>query len=268
MNALRERLWTILEPATEGDTLSKWCDVFLITLILTNVFAAVIETVEWIANRWGWALSLFEHFSVSIFAVEYLLRLWSCRANPQYDSLIWGRVRFAMTPLALIDLLAILPAFLPASHIDLRMLRLLRMFRLLRSIKLARYTAAVDIFVAVFREKKEEIVVAFCVMFLLVLFSAAIVYYVENPAQPDKFPDIRTAMWWAVITLATVGYGDVYPVTGPGKFVTGIVALLGIGMFALPAGILGAGFTEEIQRRRRKKTPSRCPHCGQALIDF
>ncbi len=264
MSRLLIRIWESLEPSQARSLVGKVFQTVLIVLILANGVAAVVGTVQYVAQRWEWELYLFECVSVALFTVEYLARVWACTADPRYASPLWGRVRFVFTPLALVDLAAILPFYLTALTADLRMLRLLRLFRLFRTAKLARYTTAVDTFVAVFREKKEEMGLAFTVMLFLILFAASAIYFAEHQVQPDKFPDIPSAMWWAIVTLTTVGYGDVYPVTAAGKSVAAVVAVLGIAMFALPAGILGAGFTEEVQRRRRAQ-PRRCPHCGHVL---
>jgi voltage-gated potassium channel len=164
--------------------------------------------------------------------------------------------------MALVDLLAILPffvQFLPA----MRVLRLLRVARVLRLFKLARYSEATDMLVRVIRNKKEELYITLGIGLILIIISSTLVYYAENEAQPDKFSSILSTMWWSVITLATVGYGDVYPVTALGRIFGALTALFGIGLFALPTALIGTGFVEELNKKREGKTI--CPHCGRDI---
>lgn len=184
-------------------------------------------------------------------------------SQKEYSGIVTGRLRFIIKPLPVIDLLAILPFYLSFVPIDLRFIRVFRLFRIFRVAKLGRYSSSVRLLGRVVRNKKEELVITGMVMILLVVLTSSFMYFAENEAQPNKFPDIPTTMWWSVVTLTTVGYGDVYPVTGTGKFFAAIIAILGIGMFALPTGILGAGFVEEIQKRRSKKPV--CSHCGREV---
>ncbi len=158
--------------------------------------------------------------------------------------------------------MAILPFFLTFFTADLRFIRALRLFRLFRVAKLGRYSTSFRLFGSVFRAKREELVVTMLMMLLLIMMSASFMYFAENDAQPEKFPDIPSTVWWAVMTLTTVGYGDVFPITTLGRGLTMLIAILGIGMFALPVGIFGAGFVEEIQKRRTGKI---CPHCGEEI---
>jgi len=171
-----------------------------------------------------------------------------------------GRFRFALSAMPMIDLLAVLPFYLPFLGLDLRFMRAVRLFRLFRVAKLARYSEALRTFCRVLGAKKEELGVTLFTLFLLLLLASCLAYYAERDAQPEAFSSIPAAMWWGVCTLTTVGYGDVCPVTALGKGIAAVIAVLGIGMFALPAGILGSGFVEEIQKR--KKCLQRCPHCG------
>jgi len=202
-----------------------------------------------------------------LFSAEYLLRLWSCTVNPAHAAPLRGRFRFALTPLLLIDLLAILPFYFsllaPLLALDLRFLRAVRLFRLFRLAKLARYSLALRTFGRVLSSKKEELLSTLFILFLLLFLASSLMYFAENKAQPEKFSSIPTALWWGVATLTTVGYGDVVPVTALGRFLASMIAILGIGMFALPTGILGAAFVEEMQTR--SSPPKLCPHCGKQL---
>jgi voltage-gated potassium channel len=166
--------------------------------------------------------------------------------------------------MAIVDLLAILPFYAPmVVRLDLRFLRALRLIRILRLLKLGRYSQAMQTIARVVVAKKEELLVTAFVVFILLLLGSAGLYYAEHDAQPEAVPSIPAAMWWGVVTLSTVGYGDIVPVTPAGRFLGAVVALLGIGMFALPTGILGAAFVEEVRRRRAATRV--CPHCGRSL---
>jgi voltage-gated potassium channel len=194
---------------------------------------------------------------VAIFSIEYLLRLWTCNVDVTYKGRIKGRIKYFFSPLALIDLFAILPFYIPMIiPIDLRFLRVIRLVRIFRILKFGRYSASLQMLGRVLRKKKSELIVTFFVVFLLLIIASSLIYEFEREAQPEKFSSIPGSMWWAVVTLTTVGYGDVYPVTTMGKILSSFIALLGIGLFALPAGILSAGMVEEMQKKKEKNEPS------------
>jgi len=239
----------------------------LLFLILLNASAVVAETVESLPSDWREGLRLFEVFSVVVFSIEYLLRLWTCVVDPRYQHPIAGRIRYAFSPLGLVDLIAIAPFFLPwRTTVDLRYIRVFRLIRLLRLFKVARYTKALHTLGHVFRRKREELAIAGFLAMIAVLCASSSIYFLERDAQPEAFSSIPAAMWWAISTLTTVGYGDIYPVTPGGKLLGAITDVLGIAMFALPTGILAAGFAEELQRHRRDQTRA-CPHCGGKIPD-
>lgn len=260
-HGIRQRVWEILDVAKPGDHTSKSFDIFILTLIFLNVLAVILGTVKEIEDRFASALYWFEVFSVMVFSLEYIGRLWSCVSRKEYSNPITGRLRFIIKPMSVIDLLAILPFYLAFMTFDMRFVRAMRLFRIFRVAKLGRYSSSVRLLGRVVRNKKEELVVTVMVMVLLVVLASSFMYFAENEAQPDKFPDIPTAMWWSIVTLTTVGYGDVFPLTKLGKFFAGVIAVLGIGMFALPTGIIGASFVEEIQKEKSGKQV--CPHCGK-----
>jgi voltage-gated potassium channel len=263
---MKKRIYEILEQADPDDRASQLFDVFIITLIVLNVAAVVLETVGSLYERYqGWFAG-FELFTVAVFTVEYVLRLWSCTVDYRYAAPVKGRLRFALTPLALFDLLAILPFWLTLMQVDARIIRLIRVLRLFRLAKLSRYSLALQTLGRVFVQRREELMVTVVLMSVLLVIASAFMYHAEHEAQPEAFSSIPAAMWWAVATLTTVGYGDIYPVTPAGKALGAVIAVLGIGMFALPTGVLGAAFMEEIERHRNGKTePEHCPHCGAAL---
>lgn len=266
MASSRQRaVWKALEVEPDDRGFERVLNLCLATLIVANVLAVALETVAELRSAWAWAFDAFEIVSTTVFSIEYALRLWSCTSQARYAAPFAGRVRFALTPMALVDLLAVLPSLIPGGALDLRFARALRLLRLARALKIARYSRALNTLVSVVRSRREELgVAAFAGAVLLVCASSGI-YFAEHEAQPRQFPSIPAALWWGVVTLTTVGYGDVYPVTVLGKLLASAIAILGIGLFALPAGILAAGFAEEIQRRKRPREPRRCPHCGRAL---
>ncbi len=249
------RVQEILETAQEDDRASRAFDIFIITLISLNVVAVVLETVAGIRESAGAFFFWFETVSIAVFTFEYVLRIWSCTVVSGHASPLVGRVRYALRPMLLIDLLAIAPAYLTMLPIDLRFLRALRVLRVFRLLKLHRYSVALQTLSRVLVGKKEELVITLFTLLLLLLISSSLMYYAEHDAQPNVFTSIPAAMWWGVATLATVGYGDVYPITPLGKLLAGVVAVLGIGMFALPAGILGGAFVEQLSKRPSKSDP-------------
>lgn len=259
---IRVRTWEIVEVAKAGDMASRIFDIAILALIFFNVIAVIIGSVQSIQKRWGLYLNVFEVVSVVVFTVEYLARLWSCTTDPQFSGQVRGRARLVLRTMSIIDLLAILPFYLPFLGIDLRSLRVLRLLRILRVGKVGRYYSSLTLIKHVFQSKKEELVLTSVLMGLLLVVASSVLYYCENTVQPDAFSSIPATMWWAVATLTTVGYGDLYPITFLGKFFASIIAVLGIGMFALPTGIIGAGFVEAIQKKKGKEV---CPHCGKEI---
>lgn len=263
--SFKGRLFQVLELSS-GDRTGRVVSGLLTGLIFLNVLATILESVQSIHDRWWFWLEVFDIASVAIFAAEYLLRLWASPSDPRYAGALRGRLRFASTPLAVIDLLAILPAFLPILGVDLRALRALR---LLRVLKLGRHSESLRILQAVVVGKRRELAVGLLVLGVLLVLASSAMYYLEHEAQPDRFPHIPAAMWWAIVTLTTVGYGDVYPVTAAGKVLGGLTVVFGVAVVAIPAAVFASGFMEELQKRtaRVAAAPERCPHCGKDVHD-
>jgi len=260
----RRRVYEIVECARPGDWPSRRFDILIMTMIVLNIIAFILETVEPVYNALPRMFWWIEAVSVSVFTAEYLFRVWSCVENPRFASPILGRLRFALTPMALIDLLAIVPFYLPMLGIDARVARAFRLFRLFRILKFGRYSRVLMMLGRVLTKRREELIITTAVLVILLLLASTLLYYAEHEAQPDVFSSIPAAMWWAVATLTTVGYGDVYPVTALGRLFAAMTAVLGIGMFALPTGILGAGFVEEVASARGERATT-CPHCGKPI---
>ncbi|MDP6344545.1 MAG: cyclic nucleotide-gated ion channel [Alphaproteobacteria bacterium] len=247
--AIKVRLYDLLEGGNRTEPAQRLVDYLLGLLIVSNVLAVALESVPRYEARHGEAFQLFEAFSLSVFTIEYLIRLWVCTEHPPLKRLPpWqARRRYAASPFMVIDLLAILPAMVVGLiGLDLRFLRI---FRLLRLLKLARYSPTIITLGRVLYEERRALGAVLIIMFGLLMLSASIMTIVESEAQPDDFGSIPAAMWWALATLTTVGYGDVVPVTALGRIFGGFVTILGIGMYALPIAIIAAGFTNESRRR-------------------
>lgn len=260
---VRRRLYEVLNAVVEGDKASRAFGAFIVLLIAMNIVAIVLESVQRIGQRWQAFLDIFELVSVIIFSVEYVLRLWSCTAEAKYSSPVLGRLRFALRPMIVIDLLAVGPFYLPFVGVDLRFVRALRLFRLFRVVKLGRYSTALQTLGRVLISRKEELGAVLFALLMLLLIGSCTVYFAEHEARPEAFPDIPEAMRWALATLTAADNGNAQPITPVGKAVAGILVFLRIGMFALLTGILGAGFVEQVQKRRAAGRT--CPHCGKDL---
>lgn len=284
--SLRTHSARLLHPDSDS-ILGRKIDTFIIFLIGLSIVAVILESEQEIASEFSVAFWWFEVTSTTIFTIEYLMRLWVAVEEERFSQPLWGRLRYMCTPMALIDLIAILPfylgLFINTSQVDARFVRGIRLFRLFRLFKIGRYSQSINQLLGVFSRKREELAITFFAVILMLILSSSIVYLAEHKAQPDKFSSIPAAMWWGVATLTTVGYGDVYPITALGKFFGAIIALLGVGIVALPAGIIASGFNEAMQDRLyADPSPSEpdtsapcdstaqgavhtCPHCGQKL---
>lgn len=258
---LKHRAHQILYLQHSTDRWAAAFHVAMAALILLNVAAMMLETMAPLYREWKSLFTTFELFSVTLFAAEYLLRLWVADLTPQYQNHAAGRIRYLFSPMALIDLAAILPSLLFPGSLDLRFLRMVRLFRVVRLLHIPHCNQAMhDIWQAA-RSKRAEFVIAGAIMFTLLIISSSLMYFAENKAQPEAFSSIPAALWWGIMTLTTVGYGDVYPITTAGKLIASIFAALGIGFFALPSAILASAL---IEQSRQKKCVT-CPHCGGEL---
>jgi voltage-gated potassium channel len=249
---LKRRLYEILERAKPGDAISRVFDITLVVLVVANALTFTLESIKDLNDSYGSFFYYFELFSVAFFTVEYMLRIWAITEASKYEHPITGRIRYFFSPMAIIDLLAILPFYLSGWLIDMRFLRILRAFRIFRLIKLVRYVRALAMIQQVLYKKREELVLCFVIMLTTLFFAASLMYVAEHDVQPDKFQSIPQAMWWSVATLTTVGYGDVYPITNLGRLLAGAISIIGVAIFALPAGIFAAGFSEEAQEAKQK----------------
>ncbi len=262
VNKIVQRAYEILEGTTTDKT-SRAFQIFIVTLISVNVLMVIIETEESFSQNYSWFFYPFEIFSVIIFTIEYAGRLLVCKLNPKYQGQRFAPLRYIISPMMLVDLAAILPFFLPLVVVDLRFIRIIRLLRLFRLFKLARYSEPLQTLGNVLKAKSGDLAVAFFVLFIVLIFASSLMYHVEHEAQPEAFSSIPTSMWWGIVTLTTIGYGDTYPVTAAGKVVAAGVAVLGIAVYAIPTGIMASAFTEELRKKRQK--PKTCPHCGKEI---
>lgn len=256
-----------MHPELGNTVWDRLFNLFIILLILLNTVAVMLETVQPIYEAYEPFFYAFDVVSIAIFTLEYLLRIWSCTVDARYQHPIYGRLRFIFSSGMLIDLLAILPFYLHIFvEFDLRVLRILRLLRLLRVFHLTSYMKATRLITRVFKARKNELFISLVLLSFLLIISSCLIYFTEHAAQPDQFTSIPHTLWWSIITLTTVGYGDMIPITTVGKALTGVILLSGVALFALPAGIITAGFLEESKRSKKILDP-KCPHCGMPLED-
>jgi voltage-gated potassium channel len=252
MKEYRKHVFTILEGWGRADLIGRSVDIALIVLITVNVVAVTLESLAGWHSAYGPWFDGLEVVSVAIFTLEYLLRVWAACEDPDIrgSSPLAKRVRYILSPAALIDLAAILPFYLVTfgliGPVDGRALRAIRMLRVL---KLTRYSVAMQSIVAVFHNERRTMVAAMVIVFITLHLSATAIYFVEGQVQPDKFSSIPEAMWWALTTLTTVGYGDVVPVTPWGRVIGAVVMVAGIGIFVLWTGLFASSFVDELRRR-------------------
>jgi voltage-gated potassium channel len=251
MSRLRRRAYEILEGAGADAPAGRIVNSLLIGLIIANVAAIILESDASIGARYRLWFRLFEWLSVLLFTLEYGVRVWAAveRDDGRYAAPVPGRIRYVLTPLALIDLIAILPFYLSfLLPVDLRFMRVFRLFLIF---KLTRYQASMSLLARVLRSEAGPIAAALFVLAMLLVVAASFAYLAEREAQPLAFASIPDAMWWAIVTMTTVGYGDMVPVTPLGRVIGGVIAVIGLGMVALPAGLLASGFSEQLHQRRR-----------------
>lgn len=271
MRKLRQQMFHWLEPGEQASPWEHIVDITLILLILASVLIVVLQSMPDL-RAYDDVLNAAERWCVYFFTAEYLLRLWTAPELARFSGAPnrdWrNRLRYILTPMALVDLASILPFYLaPFAESDTIIFRLLRIFRLIRVMKFGRYHASMGILGRVFASRREELLISMMLVLALVMIASTLMYAVEHDAQPKVFSSIPASMWWGIVTMTTVGYGDVYPITPVGKVIAGISVLLGVGLFALPAGILSGGFAEELARSRaaEKNNGNCCPHCGKEL---
>lgn len=252
--SLRAATYRVLDNGPDRSMSSRVVDFFLVSLIIASIVAVILESIEGLELRYETWFYWIEVFTVAVFTVEYVLRVWSSVEDPAYagknGASPFVRLRFIFTPYALIDLIAILPFYLVTfglfGGVDMRFLRAVRLLRIL---KLTRYSSAFDMLIACCRENIRSLGAAFFVLLTVMLLAASGMYFFERETQPVAFNSIPAAMWWAFATLTTVGYGDVTPITAGGKVFGALITVIGVGMVALPTGILASGYAQQLRLR-------------------
>lgn len=264
----RGRVYEVLTNPRGNDFVGRAIGLALLLLIAANVFASILETDVEIARRAPTFFYWFELISVAIFTVEYVARIWSCAADPRFAGGIRGRLRMALTPMALIDLVAIAPFYvemLSPGSLDLRFLRILRLLRIFRLLRIRRLSDSMAMLGRIVVSKRAELGVTLAVVIVAMLIAAGSMYMVEHTQPNTQFTSIPRAMWWAICTVTTIGYGDMVPTSPLGQTIAGFVAFIGICALALPVGILSSGFIDEVNRKRSATQPRPCPHCGMDI---
>ncbi len=246
----RQHVHAIVWPSRFGGQINKFCDLFIIFWVLVSVLSVLLETVESVHYILAMEFAVLDSIAVAVFTTEYLMRMYSCVEDPKYQSAYAGRAKYGFTLGAMIDLLAVLPFFLEALLHHLFDLRFLRIFRMLRLLKLTRFSDATKLVWDGIKREAGTIGASFFVLLLVIILCGSVGYLLEHAAQPDKFESIPGAIYWSVITLSSVGYGDISPVTPLGRFITSLMALLGIALVAIPSGILSAAFTDQLRIER------------------
>ena len=245
--SFRYKVYAIVNETPTSGELHHIFDFFIVAWVIISVSAVILESVQSINYYLHTEFIILDIISVAVFSTEYLMRMYSCTEDPKYQSWLKGRLENAVRPTSIIDLLAILPFYLESILHHLFDLRFLRVFRLMRLLKLARYSGATQsLFIVIKREWPVMKASAF-IMMLLVMLAACLGYLFEHEAQPDKFENIPQSIYWSVITLASVGYGDISPITPAGRAITIVLALLGIGIFAIPAAILSSALSDQLR---------------------
>ncbi len=248
--SFRYWLYHVLEDRSR-ELLPRSINIALIVLIFANVIAIVASSEEIIDKKFNGFFEIFEVFSLVVFTIEYVLRVWVSVENKKKNRShpVWGRIRYMFTPMAVVDFLAIAPSFFMFLGVDFLILRALRLVRIF---KLTRYSRSMGLLITVLKQEADTVISAIFILLILIVISATGMFLVEGDVQPEEFGSIPRALWWATVTLTTVGYGDVVPITPLGRMLGIVIVITGIGMAALPAGIMASGFTSEINRRRER----------------
>ncbi len=249
---LRGKIHALIEPTGHSGKLHAYVDNFIIFWVLLSIVCVVLESVESVHRVLEFEFKVIDAMAFTVFIVEYAARLYVAPERPEFRHLRWRRWAHLRSPAAIIDMLAILPYVLTVLFPNELDLRVLRVFRLMRLLKLTRYTSATVTLYKVVRREWQVILAAVFVMLLLVVLTASMGYLFEHDAQPDKFENIPQSIYWAVVTLASVGYGDISPVTPMGRALTVVLSLIGIGIFAIPAGLLASAFTDQLRIDREE----------------
>jgi voltage-gated potassium channel len=261
---IKRKVYEILIDEEHDSVASKAVNLFILALILLNITLIALSSIGDLFLRFSPFFLFFEALTIIVFTVEYFLRIWACNEASDYKGAVMGRIRYALRPMMVIDLFAILPFYiLIFTPLDLRFMMTGRLFRMMRVFRFGGFRQVIKMLKRVFKAKARELVLTFAIALIIIVFSAFVIYFTEHGSQPENFPSIPASLWWSVITLTTVGYGDIYPVTILGRIFASIVALLGVAIIFVPAGIISSGMLNEITSKNKKNKS--CPHCGKPI---
>ena len=265
--ALQDKLYALLEKP-EKNRYSYGLNIFIYTLILISIVALIVSTIDEYNEKYSFILSLIQHIIMPIFVLEYILRVYAAGSLKKYRGFS-GKLKYMTSAYALIDLIVIIPYIFVGFDFNNAFIRSLRFFRIFRLFRMKKQAEFVKVISHILSSKKEEfIVLLFCTLAIMI-FLSFIVFEAEHKAQPEVFTSIPQTLWWAVATLTTVGYGDMYPITTLGKFITAIVSILGIAFIAIPGGIFASEFVNIFSKRKlQRKSKNRCSECGSTNIEF
>lgn len=261
---LKQQIFELVQKGDHGQKNNRYFDFAIMTLIILSVISIILESFESIYSSYGSILNTFNTFSVIVFTIEYLMRLYVSDLTHPSESRLKSAFKFMFSVYGLIDLLAILPFYIPmVVRMDLRYLRALRLVRILRILKVNRYNNSLTLIWEVLKEKKSELAVTGFLSLVLLLLCGFALFEVEHDAQPELFPNVLAAFWWAIATVVKVGHNGGNPVTEAGTLINGLIALIGIALIAIPTGIISSGFIGKMDNKRKKEIV--CPNCGELI---
>ncbi|MCC6817341.1 MAG: ion transporter [Bacteroidia bacterium] len=263
--SLKRELFQILDDHKSHKPMNRLFHGILFTLIILSSILLIVESVKSFHRSYFLYLYPLEVFTMIFFSIEYLLRVYTCTEIKGYKHPIIGRMKYIMTPLMLIDILSIIPFYLIIFSSNYSGFYIFSIFRVLRLFKAIRYVEAFKIIGRVFYIQREQLLVSFIFIIFVFVFASSIIYIAEKDAQPYKFSDIPSAMWYTVATITTVGYGDVYPITLIGKITGGLISMSGLLLFAIPTSILTSGFLKLNREKQNEATEVTCPSCGETF---
>ncbi len=264
--SLKRRIFDAINDKDDGGKPDHIFDFFIIGVIILNVVMIFLETYPAIYAKYHGTFLLFEYFTIAIFTGEYFLRVWTCTYYPDFADPFFGRIRYIFSITLIIDFFAVFPFYLSLLlPLDHHIVQFLRLFRLFRVLKLLRYYGSIDVIFQVIKKNSQYLFSIIVILLIFLSFSSYLFYMFESAVQPDNVKDFDDAFWWAIETTSTVGYGDVFPVTEIGKLFTVIIMLIGIGLIALPTGILASGFLEEMKLRSDPMATSNQPSIADEI---
>lgn len=251
--ALRRKVWRELDPGARDQPGLSWLNKLIVFIILISVLTALLGTEESLTLGVERYWQIWNGLVIAIFAVEYTCRIWVCVENPAYGPGWRGRLRYARSAVALIDLGILVLTIIFSVGAEAYIARLARLMRILQLARLGRYSRSLEVLTTALSRRSAELQLSVVVAVMLLIISSTLLYVVEGGHQPENFGSIPRTMWWSVATLTTVGYGDVVPITPLGRIFAAMTAIFGIGLIAMPAGILAAAFSEALEEQRRRE---------------